>query len=868
MHYSKQHPPKLADRLLKWYCADEYFEEVQGDLHEWFYQRVDEVGLKKARRQYYLDVVRYFRAFRLKNKYRFSNNSKFLYMKTLFKLTFRNLRRDGLSAFLRIGNLSLGIVIFLLTLVYARYEISYDTYHDDHERIYRLGHSLRGNPWAAGPIGLGAYLQTDMPEIEVSTRVMPVQETWLKRGDKIFNERNGQFVDERFFEVFRHKAIDGVLSEALKDIRSVVLTQSMATKYFGTENPVGQIVEFGAERGKTRVVTAVIADVPEQSHLQFDFLVPIMTFGERFTTRWRNWATYTYAKLYPDTNLNDFTAKVKQGYMDNYPNNDPGMLDVFVTPVSDIHLRTNHEKELADNGNISYVYVLLSVGLFVLLISSINFVNLSVIKGLDRGKEVGLRKTIGATKGQVIMQFLGENFIVICLAALLSLVALTILAPVFQGFAELSLPLNAFYNTDILWPVAILIVILELVCGAYPAVVLSRFKPASILKIGGKGGLRNRRLGFLRKGLIVLQFGISLILIVSSFLIYDQVNYIQNRDMGFEKDQVLTIALENEMQANFRSFRDQLNAISGVRAVSISSDVPGYRISIEPLEELDAARPDDFRAPEIRGIMADDQFVSVYGLELLEGRDFRKDLPRGITEYLLNEAAVKSMFEGRDPLARRVVYRGDTGRIVGIVRDFNYKTIHSEVEPLIIGSSLRNGIASVRFDPQRTDEVLEGIDQIGNTLFAGLPTIESRFLSDRFAQLYKAETKLKSLVWMFCLISIVLTMSGIFGVATYVARQKTREIAIRKVLGSGVSALFRLMSKSFVVLLIFSVLIALPVAYYLSGWWLQNFAYQVPVNATGFILAVLGVFLLVLLGSGVVTLKAVRANPTEALKSD
>lgn len=237
-------------------------------------------------------------------------------------------------------------------------------------------------------------------------------------------------------------------------------------------------------------------------------------------------------------------------------------------------------------------------------------------------------------------------------------------------------------------------------------------------------------------------------------------------------------------------------------------------------------------------------------------------------EYVLNEAAAKFVFEGRDPLAKRVVYRGDTGRIVGIVKDFNYKTIHSEVEPLVIGSRARLGMASIRFDPQRTDEVLDGIASLSEELFPALPSIEAEFLSSRFTHLYKAETKLKSLVWFFCLISILLTMSGIFGVATYIAKQKMREIAIRKVLGSGIASLFKLMSRSFIILLILSIAISLPIAYYLSGWWLQNFAYQVPIGAAGFVLSALGVFLLVLLSSGLVTLKAVRANPTEALKSD
>jgi len=866
MKKSSSHPPKLADRILKWYCANRYFEEVQGDLHEWFYQRVEEQGLLRARWMYYVDVVRYFRSFRLKSTQKINNNSNYLSMKNLLKLTLRNLRRDLLSAFLRIGNLALGMVVFLLTLVYARYELNYDQFHENHERVYRMGHKLNGDPWAAGPMGLGAFLQADAPEVERMTRIFPAQDTWIKKGDQVFTEQNVFFTDSSFFEVFTHKAIDGVLSESLKDIRSIVITESMAIKYFGTENPIGQELELGAENGRTRMVTAVIEDVPEQSHLQFDFLLPLRTFGERFTSAWRNWATYTYAELYEGADQEALNARVKNAYLTAYKGNDPDNLDCFLTPIADIHLKTNHEKELADNGNTSYVYILLSIGVFVLLISGINFMNLSVIKGLDRGKEVGLRKTLGATRPQIIAQFIAENLVTIVISAIISVLALAALSPIFSNFSELNLPLNGFYNTNILWPLGLLVLFLELICGVYPAMVLSRYKPAQVLKAGMKGSIKSGRVSFLRKGLIVMQFGISLILVISSILIYNQVDFIQNRDMGFEKDQILLVQVDGEIRPKLSAFVDGLESISGVQDVTISSDVPGYRISMEAVIEIGVTKPGD--APNIRTIMSDVDFVNVYGLSLREGRDFRQEQVEGVVEYLVNESAAALIFEDRNPLEGRIVYRGDTGRVVGILKDFNFRTVHSQVEPLVISSNMRSGVASIRFEPQSTKAVLDGIDELSKSLFPEAPSINAEFLSDRFAQLYKAESKLKSLVWLFCVISIVLTMSGIFGMASYMARQKTREIAIRKVLGSSVNQLFALMSRSFAWLLLLAIVLALPTAYYLSGWWLSNFAYQVPVAAWAFIGAVAAVFLLILFSSGLVTFRAIKANPTEALKSD
>ncbi len=861
-------PPIWADRFLRWYCADQFFEEVQGDLHEWFYIRVAEQGIRKARMMYFIDVIRYFRTFRLKTTTKVNNNSKYISMKNLIKLTLRNLWRNGFFASLRIGNLAIGILVFLSVIIYADYELGYDKYHKDSSRIYRVSHTLADQPWAASPIGLGPFIVDNSTVVESMTRIFPAQENWIKKDNLIFTENNGHFVDSTFFEVFTHEVVYGDLTTALVQRNGIVLTKNLAEKYFGYENPIGKILELGQDGGKERMVTAVIENVPEQSHFQFDYLLPMSTFSERFSRAWRNLATYTYIKGGKEADFTAMKEVVLAKYLERYGGRGGDVEDaqILMTPVTSIHLKTNYEKELADNGNINYVYILLSVGVFVLLISCINFINLSVIKGLDRGKEVGLRKTIGASKFQIRGQFVAENFIVIFISALLAIVGLALLSPMFQRFSGLELPLNVLQSSNIPALIALLVFSLTLICGLYPAFVLGRFKPAYILKAGGTGGLKLGRLGFLRKGLIILQFGISLVLVICSVSIYNQLDFIQSKDNGLVDEEVLFIRLSNEMRNDFEVFRNELEQIPSVKSVTTSSHVPGYRIMVEGIREVGVDRQGANLTTRL--LLVDDEFVDSYGLEVLKGRDFLQDVPNKAVEYLVNEAAVNYLFEDRDPLTRKLIWNGDTGRVVGIVRDFNFQSLHNAVEPLVISSKTRWSYASVRFDAKNKESVMSGIASLSKSIFKDLPSIEYEFLEDRFSALYLSERKLKSIVWAFCVISILLTISGIFGMATYVAKRKTREIAIRKVLGGNLSHLFALMSKGFLQLLVVGVAIGVPSAIYLTNWWLQGFAYRASIGAGLFILASLAIFLLVLLSSGYVTLKAAKSSPTDALKNE
>lgn len=795
----------------------------------------------------------------------------YLSMKSIAKLTFRNLRRDKLSGLIRIGNLTLGITVFLLSLVYARYEMGYDEFHDKADRIFRVGSSFDGNPWAATPLGLGPYLQDNGSEVVRMTRLAPVRNTTVRFEDKLFYERNGFYGDSSLFNMFSFEFTRGDPTTALTDPLSIVITESMAAKYFGKEDPIGRTLELSADADRQgniepRVVTAIIRDLPEQSHIQFDYLCSIYSFDEGFSRRWQNFWVYTYVELATGSTI-DHTrtlAKAEFAAQRDLTEDELGLLEVLLVPIRKIHLYTNHEKEYADNGNIYYIYILFSIGLFVLIISCINFVNLTVIKGLDRSKEVGLRKVVGASRHQLVVQFMGENGILLCASGVICLIALAFLAPLFRQFSGLDLPLNVFSSPEILAMLLVILLSLQLFSGLYPAMVLSRFMPIESIKSAGHSKPM-KRVGITRKILMIAQFCISLVLVIGSVVVYDQLNYIQSRDLGFEKDQILLIKLNRSITGNFKEFENEMLQIAGVKSISTSSAVPGYRIMLQGMTEIGSDEGHDSRL-----LYADETFLKTFDIELVKGRHFDGTIERGQSEFMFNEKAARQFFGDRNPLNQQVTIGGDTGLVVGIVEDFNFQTLHSEVEPLTISNLpvAVFGYASVKYESQATKVVLDAIERVGSQVYPDLPPVEVEFLDRRFEQLYLSETKLLTIVWIFCVITILLTISGIFGVASYTAHKRSKEIAIRKVLGGNLYELLKQLSKGFVSLLLFALVIGLPGAYFLSSWWLEDFAYRITLGLEIFVFAGIAMMMIIALCSSAITLKTANLDPAKVLKSE
>jgi len=864
-------PPSWFDRFLEWYCSEYYLEEVQGDLYEWYNKKVNLVGIRKARFFYAIAVFRYLHFSRIKHIQKLISHPKYLSMKSILKITFRNLRRDKLSGFIRVGNLTMGISVFLLALIYAGYEMGYDRFHEKSDRIYRIAMSFDSDAWAASPMGLGAYALANVPEIKNMTRFMPIRDSWIKFGENQFYEPAGFHADSATFKMFSFSMIKGNPDTSLENPRAIVLTETLAKKYFGDEDPMGKLLELSADADREgniepRIVTGVIKDIPQRSHLQFDYICSANSMDADFLRRWRNFWVYTYVEIEEGAGIENTKSIIKNKFAEMRDINESELsrIEIVMTPIDKIHLFTNYEKEYADNGNIFYIYILFSIGVFVLVISCINFINLTIIKGLDRAREVGLRKTVGASKHQLVVQFLGENLVLLLIAGVICLLALALLTPVFMRFSGLDLPLNVINNPSLLIPLAVILLVLELISGLYPALILSRFRPADIMKAGGVS-IPMRRIGFTRNILMFLQFSLSIILVIGSIIVYSQLRFIQGQDLGFEKDQVLLLKLNRTIARDFETFENELLQLSGVKSISTSSSVPGYRVMVEGVNEIGVEDEND----DSRLLYADETFLETYKIQLVKGKNFDGNINRGDNEFMLNESGAKMLFGDQDPINKEITISNDTGLVVGVVKDFNFQTLHNDVEPLTISNLpiALFGYASIKFEAKSTRDVLDAIDLAGSKIYPDLPPLTTEFLDDRFKQLYLTETKLQTIVWVFCLITIILTISGIFGVASYNASKRAKEIAIRKVLGGNLAELLKQLSKGFLYLLVTALLIGLPGAYYLSKWWLQEFAYQVPINPMVFVISTFTMLFIVLISASMVTFRAATNNPAEVLRN-
>ncbi|MEP2510674.1 MAG: ABC transporter permease [Reichenbachiella sp.] len=869
---NRKSPPPWMDRILEWYCSEQFIEEVQGDLHEWYDKISGKANSRMTNLKYLLAVFQYFSFFRTKPFQKLISHPNYLSMKSIALITFRNFKKNKLSGIVRLTNLVLGIGIFLLSLIYIRYELSYEAYHEKADNIYRVGFAFEASPWAAIPVGVGIFALENSPEVKNMTRFLRIWNTTIKYKDRQFYETGGFMADSSVFKMFSYHMLQGDPNTALQEKMSIVLTQSMAQKYFGNEDPIGKMLtisrDYDSETGEqhTRMVTGVIQDIPEQSHLRFDFLLPAHTFDDDFLRQWRNFWVYTFLEIDDGADFEITKAIIKNKHVTlrNYDEDIISKIDILLTPLKKIHLYANHEKEYADNGNIYYVYILFFIGLFILIVSSINFINLTIIHGLDRAREVGLRKTVGASRYQLILQFMSENLILLFIAGTLCLLLLGLLEPLFQQFSGLNLPLNVINNPEIIISLIVLLTILELVSGIYPALVLSRFRPADIIKTGGQS-TPLKRVSITRKALIVMQFTISLILVIGSVIVYDQLNFIQNKDLGFEKDQILLIELNSSVGTSFEAFENELRGVPGIRSISTSSSVPGYRIMMEGAKQLGSDEEIDTRL-----LFTDETFMETYDMNLVAGKSFKEQLPEGETEFILNETAARELFGSDDPINQPIVSSHDTGYVVGVVKDFNFKSLHSDIDPLTIQNrNLMNfGFASIKFEAKATSSVMQAIDKASRKVYPNLPLLSYEFLDERFEQLYLAESKLKTIVWVFCVITILLTVSGILGIATYSAKKRAKEIAIRKVLGGNIAEMITILSKSFLYLLLVSLVIGLPGAFILSDWWLQDFAYRISINPIIFVASALIMAVLIMLSFGFMTLKTAQTNPAEVLKSE
>ena len=787
------------------------------------------------------------------------------------KVAYRNLVRHKPFSAINILGLAIGMACCILILLYVQDELSYDRHHEHAHRIYRLAEEInlegKTRRFAITPFAMGSALVQDYPIVIDAVRIRKKNEKTLVRNEQDhFYEKGVLFTDANFLRIFDFPLSKGDPETALREPHSIVLTEEMARKYFGDDNPMGRTLSLG---GNTFNVTGIVEDRTYNTHLRFDFLGSLTEPNNN----WNSHDYYTYLLLQDNLSapelekeLPDFIERHIGGELKAM-----GMqLKPFLQQLTDIHLHSHLEFEMSPNGDIRYVYFFLVIAFFVLLLACINFMNLSTARSVYRSKEIGMRKVVGANRGQLIGQFLGESMLLASFALIFAVVMVEILLPSFNGFVERDLVFDYLKSWDVLLALIGIALFTGVLSGSYPALFLSALKPVAVLKGMMDAGSKKSAM---RRTLVIVQFAVSVILVIGTGLVYDQVDYIRNKRLGFQKEHVVVMPYGGGQPVG--RYRNKVSAHSAVLSVSASSTVPGGEMSanlFSPL--LDGAYKD---ALLMNVMYVDHEFIETFGIEVFEGRAFSDDVESDRKgAFILNQAGMRKL--GWTSCANRrfgMVYPEGAelkvevqGDVVGVVKDFHYKSLHHEIEPLVImmGGGWTDYL-SIRI---RSEDVAGTLDFLKTQWREAVPDtpFEYSFLDTSFDQLYRTEARLGMLFGSFSILAIFIAGLGLFGLASFSVQQRIKEIGVRKVLGASVSSIVYLLSKEYVLLVGLANFVAWPIAYYAMNSWLQNFAYRVDMEISTFIFGGFLSLCIALLTVSYETLKAARANPVDALRTE
>jgi putative ABC transport system permease protein len=802
-----------------------------------------------------------------------------------FKTAFRNLVNNKFYTTINILGLAFGLATCLLILLYVIDERNFDRYNENAKRIYRVNNEAKfGNnhlDMAVSNAAMGPTLIREFPQVEQYTRIQPFGSFLVKKGSENLRETKVAFADSTLFEVFTLPMISGDAKTALKDPRSLVITERMAQKYFGRTDVRGENLLINDKDNYK--ITAVIKNMPEQSHFNFDFFVP-MTENE--SSRDNNWLSENFntyiilkkdadpKKLEPEFNkmMSRYIGPQLKAVM-NLSMTDfektGGFLRCSLMPVEEIHLHSAKIGELAANGNIQFIYIFAAIAGLILLIACVNFMNLSTARASSRAKEVGVRKVLGSLRINLIQQFITESVLMSFIALVIAISLAFLLLPYFNQLAGKKIETFGLFQPLMLLSFFLLMLIVGILAGSYPAFYLSSFQPIKVLKGKLSGGFKGSSL---RNVLVVFQFSISVILIVGTIVIFNQLNFIRNQDIGFNRNQVLVLHGTDVLQDRTESFKNELLQIPGVVNATVTGYLPvnGYRgkNTLFPSVSFD---PKNGISLELWNI--DENYIPTLGIKMLEGRNYSKQFPTDSSGIIVNEAAAK--FMGGKDLMNKSLYRVEDVvnkkikeyHIIGIIKNFNFNSLHEIVTPMALVLQKEAGSMAIRI---RTKEAYPLIAQIRNKWQSMVPgqLFDYTFMDDEFNELYAPEQRTGQLFITFAVLAILIGCLGLFGLVTYAAEQRTKEIGIRKVLGASVGNIAGMISKDFLKLVVISWLIAFPVAWYAMNKWLQDFAYRVSISWWVFAGAGLFALIIALLTISSKAIRAAVANPAKSLKSE
>lgn len=861
-------PPRLAEWLFHIYCDDPLKEEIAGDLEERFLDHLEAHGHGQARLKYWLNVFKFFRWHTLKrrrsNRYTQNNIAMF---KNYFKIAFRNALKQKAYTFINLSGLAVGLTSFILIMLYVQQQLSYDQFHENKDRIFRV----TDGEDAITPNIVAPFISRNFQdEVTQSVRVIVM-------GSQIFNLQEKSFTanvfhaDSSFFSMFTFPFIQGNEETALAQPNSMVISRKAAMQHFGKEDVLNEALQMS---GRNYKITGVMADIPKNSLLKFDYMVPFNDLRWAVRETWSNRSYHTFLQLADQVDPKVFEKKIAAKINETFeiPADSEDAEVVYLQSFNDIYLQSEMRLsyEIGRTGDIKYVYIFFAVAMLILLIACINYVNLSTSRSLERAKEVGIRKVVGAHRGQLIYQFLGESFLFVFGSLILSLGLSWALLPYFNELAGVVMDASFLVSSQFLLVLLGLGISISLLSGFYPALMLSMFKPVVVLK----GKFKNSGSGSrLRKALVIFQFAISAFLLIATLGVNKQLNFIQNKNLGYNRDQVLFFRMNRDLRTNYQTLKNELLSNPNISGVTMASNTP---LNVGSAHGIQTG-PGDDDYELIYFIHVDEDFTDLMDMNILAGRDFKElanpfnelDTSGRVPSFIINEtAAALFNWTAEEAVEQKVNISGMEAPVQAVVQDFHFKSMEQKIEPFVLMCNPDNYFYTMV--KVGNENVSQTIDFIGEKVQSVAPRLpfDYRFLDDRFEGMYRFESQLSDVFITFATIAIIIASLGMFGLISFMALNRAKEMGIRKVLGASVMQVVVLLSTDFLKLVSIALILATPIAYYVMSDWLTDYEYRTNLGVDVGIVAVASALLITLLTIGYQALKTGMMSPSKVLRNE
>ena len=796
-------------------------------------------------------------------------------LKTIFTTILRQIRKNTFFSLINIFGFTLGIASFILMLLFVVSELSYDRYNEKSDRIYRLciraliGDTKINQTYSSAM--MFRQMREKYPEIQTGVKFINWTDINVRIGEKNFTEPSLMFSDSTVFDVFTIPFKSGDPAKALCRPRTMVISETAARKYFGGENPIGKTIEldFGSYGKSSAEVTGIYEDIPSNAHFHFNMMVSMTSFPQLLEEKeWTANNFVTYFLLKPGASASQLEEKFKKYTIESIGEENykaavakGSYWEFFLQPLTSIHLHSDLNGEFEPNGNVKYVYIFIVIAFFVLIIACINFMNLSTAKSTLRAKEVGIKKTAGSSKGKLIRQFLSESVIITFISLILAIIIVQTMLPAYSNWLGRELSLNLLSANWIIPSLLVFGCVIGIIAGLYPAFFLSSFSPTRVLKAASLA--ETKGIG-LRNILVIVQFAASIFLIIGTLVISRQLNFIQNKDIGFVKENILIIRTPSAYTGVNRVFENEIKQHAGVIGVSASGSLPGFSFTNWGFGAEGVDKPFTLNI-----IPFDAGFEKTLGFRMVQGRFFSPDFPTDSSGIILNETAVRvlglknplgtKMFDGQMP--------PNNYHVIGVVKDFNYESVHSEIRPMGL-TNLKGQLGSfvsIRYEKGKEKDITSLAKTTWEKLLPGIPFTYS-YMEDDYRNLYRNEIQTKQVFTMLAGLAVLVSILGLLGLASFMAQRRIKEIALRKVSGAGVAQIINLFTWKFVKWVIVSFVIACPVAWWVMNRWLQDFAFRVPLSAWIFILSGAIALVLVIITVSMITFRAATVNPAESIK--